>query len=166
MTTEIKEESSRSQFARDVVRSSLGLLQGKAKLEETADVPYQKSKTTVEEVKPKLGQQQSSEKIHVGLTQKELFNAVFAALLASIFICFLVYSNYILLGEFFFVTIIAGIKSFYLRRVKARVQRIIENAFKTSFYFSRMSELNTYIIRPLFTLIKEKSFTKMFERIT
>ena len=81
----------------------------------------QKSKTSIEqeEVKPKLGEQRS-EKIQVGLTQKELFNAVFAALLANIFICFLIYTNYILLGEFFFVTIIAGIKSLYLRGLKAK----------------------------------------------
>ena len=50
---------------------------------------------------------------------------------AAIFLCFLLYYNCLLLGEFFFVTVIAGVTSLWLRSVKDAFVESVQMAFTT-----------------------------------
>ena len=53
----------------------------------------------------------------------------------AIFACFLIYYNMKLLGEFFFVTLMAGVTSLWLRRVNDSIVMTIEKACSSSYYF-------------------------------
>lgn len=83
--------------------------------------------------------------------------------MASIFLCFLLYYNFILLGEFFFVTVAAGVTSFWLRQVKGIIVSLVEQSFNSSFYFIQTSTVYKILSMFLIPLLKQRNPCKLLE---
>ena len=98
------------------------------------------------------------------LDQKQLFQAVFAAIIAAIFLCWLIYYNLILLGEFLFVTVIAGVTSLWLRQVKGKIVDSIEKAFVQEFFFVRSSSIFKLFEKFLIPMIRKRSLVTLIDQ--
>lgn len=99
------------------------------------------------------------------LTQKQVFQAVFAALIAAIFVCFLVYYNFKMLGEFFFVTVTAAITSLWLRKVKSKIEKTVLAAIGNQFHFVKSTFWYKVFSKFIIPTIKKRNPCQLFYQL-
>ena len=85
--------------------------------------------------------------------------------MASVFSCFLLYYNFKLLGEFFFVTVAAAITSLWLRQVKGTLVGVIEQAFTVKFFFVKTSSIFKMCKYFLFPMFAARNPCKLIDQV-